>query len=439
MAEWQRSSDRLRVCDRGRTGTKEDTDYEHLDALHPYIHISSRRFPSYSGSPSVYVLTWRGSDDRSVSDPLSARGSDSTAPVCLRAYFWSHSKNPDSSVRSAQVFLIITACFALPAIAQQAPPPVAIIFDTDLGPDSDDAGALALLHTLQSQNEAELLAVMCGTKSPWCAPSADVINTYYGRPDVPIGTLKGPGPAGTSSEWSGETFNGYLTGRFENDLRHGEYAEDAVALYRRILAAAADASVAVAATGPLTNLQDLLESTPDEIDARNGVELVADKVRILSVMGGRYPSGQESNFAVDGGAARHVADEWPTPVMFSGFELGVDLLTGSRLHTETPADNPVRVAYHLWDLYFARRFTPDFDPQSGIWPHSSFDQTAVLYAVRGLQDYWTAESVGRNMVGEDGSNAWQEAPDRDHAYLVERMPREELARIIEDLMVAPPR
>ncbi len=343
-------------------------------------------------------------------------------------------------MRNALVVLVFLGWLlpSMRAAAQETLRPVAIIFDTDLGPDSDDAGALAMLHALQSRNEAVLLAVMCSTKSPWCPPCADAINTYYRRPDVPVGALKGPGPAGTSDEWSGESFNGYVAGRFENDLQHAEYAEEAVALYRRILAAAPDTSVAITATGPLTNLQDLLESSADEIDDRNGVELVADKVRLLSVMGGTYPSGQESNFAVDGGAARHVADHWPTPIMFSGFELGVDLLTGPRLYTETPADNPVRVAYHLWDLHFARRFSPDFEPQTGIWPHSSFDQTSVLYAVRGLQDYWSAETQGRNAVQEDGSNVWEDAPDRNHAYLIERMPREELARIIEDLMVAPP-
>ena len=340
-------------------------------------------------------------------------------------------------MRRALVFILSLVWLSTPnfATAQQ---PVPIIFDTDLGPDSDDAGALAMLHALQSQNESELLAVMCSTKSPWCPPCADAINTYYRRPNIPVGALKGPGPAGTSAEWSGESFNGYVAGHFDNDLRHAEYAEDAVTLYRRLLAAAPDASISIAATGPVTSLQDLLESGPDAIDDRTGLELVADKVRLLSVMGGEYPSGHESNFNVDGAASSYVAEHWPTPIMFSGFELGVDLLTGPRLHTETPADNPVRVAYHLWDLHFARRFTPDFDPLSGIWPHSSFDQTSVLYAVRGLRNYWDAKTGGHNLVRDDGSNTWQDSPDRNHAYLIERMPREQLARIIEDLMVAPP-
>ena len=316
--------------------------------------------------------------------------------------------------------------------------PVRVILDTDMGPDSDDAGALAMLHALADRGEAEALGVMCSTTSPWCAPAVDAIDTYYRRPDVPVGTLKGPGSAGGSEEWYGASFNAYLAGRYPNDLRHGEYAADAVALYRRLLAASPDTSVAVVAVGPLTNLRDLLASPADALSPLSGRDLVAQKVRLLSLMGGRYPAGTESNFAADAAASQAVVAEWPTPVMFSGYELGEEVLTGPRLWAETPEDNPVRTAYHLWDLVFARRFTPDFDPETGIWPHSSYDQTAVLYAVRGLRDYWRAETTGSNVVHADGSNEWRPEPDRDHAYLIEAMSREDLARIIEDLMVAPP-
>lgn len=340
--------------------------------------------------------------------------------------------------RFLKAFCVIGLVVSAAAPAGAQPPPVRVLFDTDLGPDSDDAGALALLHALADRGEAAILGVACSTTSPWCAPAADAIDTYYGRPDVPVGTLKGPGSAGGSEEWYGESFNGYLAGHFPNDTGHGEYAEDAVALYRRLLAGAPDSSVAVVVVGPTTNLRDLLVSPPDSLSPLDGRQLAARKVRLLSVMGGRYPEGGESNFMADGVATQAVAADWPTPVVFSGFEVGEELLTGPRLFTETPEDHPVRVAYHLWDLTFARRFTPEFDPETGIWPHSSYDHTAVLYAVRGLRDYWTAVSDGHNEVASDGSNAWRTSPDRDHAYLVEAMPREELAGVIEDLMVTPP-
>lgn len=316
--------------------------------------------------------------------------------------------------------------------------PVKIIFDTDLGPDCDDAGALAVLHGLSIRGEAEILGVMCSTTSPWCAPCADAINTYYGRGDIPVGTLKGPGSPGGSDEWYGDSFNGFIAGYFPNRIRHKEYALDAVSLYRRILANQPDSSVVITVTGALTNLKNLLVSTADSLSPLDGKSLVNRKVKLLSVMGGAYPRGQESNFMVDPAATKQVVNEWPTPIMFSGFEIGEDLLTGPRLKTETPENNPVTYAYHLWDLYFARQFEPQFDPAKGIWPHSSFDQTAVLYAVRGLRNYWDSVQRGSNYIFEDGSNEWRESPDKEQSYLIEKMPRSALAEIIEDLMIVRP-
>ncbi|HEX7071300.1 MAG TPA: nucleoside hydrolase [Rhodothermales bacterium] len=329
---------------------------------------------------------------------------------------------------------IVVLVFALALCHAALAQPVPVIFDTDLGPDCDDAGAMALLHALADAGEAEILGVVCSTKDPWCAPAADVINTYYGRPDVPVGTLKGPGFLGTSESWFGGAFNGYLAGHFPNDLQHGSYAEDAVTLYRRLLASADDSSVAVVVVGGMTNLRDLLVSDPDSISPLTGRELVLRRVRELSVMGGGYPSGHEANFLVDGPATRYMVEHWPTPVVFSGVEIGQDVLSGPDLWP-LPEDNPVRMAYHLWDMNFAWQFTPDFDPETGIWPHSSFDQTAVLYAVRGLRDYWTTVSTGRNAVTDDGRNVWESEPDRDQAYLVRKMPDDELAKVIEELMI----
>ncbi len=316
--------------------------------------------------------------------------------------------------------------------------PVPVIYDTDLGPDSDDAGAMAVLHALADRGEAAVLGVVCSTKNPWCAPAADAINTYYGRADVPVGTLKGEGSSGGNEAWPGDSFNGYLAGRFPNRVRHGAYAEDAVTLYRRLLAAAPDHSVAVVVTGPVSNLRHLLASPPDSLSPLGGRDLVAQKVRLLSVMGGHFPEGGESNFMADGVATYAMAERWPTPIIFSGFEVGVELGSGARLWDETPETNPVRAAYHFWDLTFARRFTPEFDPETGIWPHSSYDQTSVLVAVRGLRDYWTTGPAGRLMAAEDGANAWQADPAGMHTYLVEHMPLDDLGRIIDDLMVAPP-
>ena len=73
----------------------------------------------------------------------------------------------------------------------EAPPN--IIFDTDMGGDCDDVGALFMLHGAIERGDVKLLATMGCTSSEVIAPAIDAINTWFGRPEIPVGTLKDPG------------------------------------------------------------------------------------------------------------------------------------------------------------------------------------------------------------------------------------------------------
>ena len=66
-----------------------------------------------------------------------------------------------------------------------------LIFDTDIGNDVDDALALAVIHAMQSRGEAQLLAVSITKDSKSAAPYIDLVNTFYKRPSIPIGIVKG--------------------------------------------------------------------------------------------------------------------------------------------------------------------------------------------------------------------------------------------------------
>src|SRR5688572_29379947 len=69
--------------------------------------------------------------------------------------------------------------------------PVNVIFDTDMGPDYDDVGAITLLHAFADQGEANILATMASTKYEGVAAVLNVLNTYFKRPDLPIAVPKG--------------------------------------------------------------------------------------------------------------------------------------------------------------------------------------------------------------------------------------------------------
>lgn len=310
------------------------------------------------------------------------------------------------------LFLLILALLVPTANAAA----VKVIFDSDIGPDCDDAGATALLHALSDRGEAQIIGMMCCTSSQWGAPCLDAFNTYYGRPNIPIGTLKDTGFL------TGSVYNQYIAQNWPNDLQNGANAPDATALYRQLLAGQPDGSVVVIAVGPLRNLWKLLQSGADGYSSLNGRDLVAQKVTLLSCMGGGYPSGNEFNFNQDGTSSDYVVANWPTPIMFSGYEIGDSIYTGSRLFTETPANNPVRKAFELYVGYGNSR--------------SSWDETSALYAVRGLSTYWNAVTTGYNDVATNGSNIWRSSPDSNHSYLTGKMSDTQLATEIENLMVS---
>ena len=78
-------------------------------------------------------------------------------------------------------------------------------------------------------------------------------------------------------------------------------------------------------------------------------------------------------------------------------------------------------------------------------PHhrQSWDQTAVLFAVRGLDgglaDYWDVQGKGQMHIKEDGSDLWRESADKgQYLHLVKKMPPEKIAAVIEELMLQPP-
>lgn len=330
--------------------------------------------------------------------------------------------------------LVITAPMNTAAAAATDAAPVPIIFDTDMAEDVDDVGALALLHALADRGEAELLGVMVCSRNEAVGPCVDAINTWYGRPDVPIGyqhkLLKGhpqADPAETPSKYAAQ-----VAAAFPHDLNRSSDAPEAAALYRKLLAGRPDQSVTIVTVGFLNNLAALLDSPGDATSPLRGEELVRRKVRQWVCMGGKFPDGRfsngdgEYNVMYDTAASVRAIHDWPTPVVFSGFEIGVAIKTGSHLK-DRPEPNPVRLAYQHY---------------TGLKDRESWDQTAVLFAIRGAGDLWILSEPGLCLMHQrvpHGYNDWIPAATRPHRYLVAAAPPETVARVIENLMLAPPR
>lgn len=311
-----------------------------------------------------------------------------------------------------------------------------IILDTDIDTDCDDAGALAVLHSLQRRGDAAILGVICSVPHADCASCVWAINAAYGRHDIPIGLVRIPDWA-TSPTY--ESYREHRAKCTENNTRRlynevitqriserfpGTKPTDAVAQYRKILSSEPDKSVAICAIGTLTALSQLLDSAPDEISDLTGRVLVARKVRTLvSMAEAPFPSGKDGfNWKMDRVSTARVLSQWPTDLVVSN--MGRNVRTGRRLMSTLPPDHPVHLAY--------RTFLGSSDADRPSW-----DQLAAMYAACGPSSVFTEHWESGLLFEEDsGTHEWGVGRCAGRrGYTSSVAGSQALAEQVEDLMI----
>ncbi len=298
--------------------------------------------------------------------------------------------------------------------------PVKIILDTDIGPDYDDVGAMAVLHALTDSGKVEILGTFASNKDSLVVPTIEVMNTWFGRPAIPVGAPKTKGVSMTASQHWPDS----VVARFPHQTRSTGEAPDAVTQYRKILASQPDHSVTIVSIGFLTNLGNLLQSQPDQLSLLNGTDLVFLKVKKLVSMAGQFPSGKEFNVYMDSTASIDCFSHWPTDIIFSGFEIGEKVKTGLELVNQPWKDNPVREAFRIALA----------GSQEDHYGRMSWDQTAVLIAIYGTEPFFSTVK-GTIQVHPDGSNGWKDDPAGKHTYVKFKMTPDSIAHFIEKRMM----
>jgi inosine-uridine nucleoside N-ribohydrolase len=301
-----------------------------------------------------------------------------------------------------------------------------IIIDTDIGGDADDLGALVMLHNFVKHGECELLAVISWSNEIYAVSAIDAINRYYDHPDIPIA-------GGKEDTWHDEwQYNKPIAESFPHECSY-KNVPDPTELYRRILAGQPDFSVVIVTVGPLYNIQLLINSGPDSLSALTGSELFSKKVRECVIMGGEFPEGKgEWNFYGNRlGVTKFVLENLKVPVVFSGFEIGERIKTGA-VFNDINKNTPLYVGW----LHFCQH-APWMPPYEGrLIDNASYDQTAVLYAVRGgIGKYWEKVSGGYCAVSDSGNNQWIQGEITNQSYLKLIEDPENMATLIESIML----
>jgi len=320
------------------------------------------------------------------------------------------------------LYLVLATIISLNSYSQTR-----IIFDTDIGGDADDLGALAMLNHFVDSKECELMAVMCWSTEQYAVSAIDAVNRYYGHPEIPVAARK------DSIAYIAWNYCKVIADQFPHELNHNN-VPDAVSLYREILSESPDKSLVIVTVGPLKNIENVLKSEGDALSPLSGKELIEQKVREFVIMGGNFPEGRwEWNFAGGmPGVTQYVLSNLKVPVTFTGFEVGVQIKTGQAFNRTDP-NTPLYIGF----LHFSKNapwMKGNFKGE--ILDNSTFDQTAVLYAVRnGTGLYWEKISNGICVPDEKGGNTWIESREFPHSYLQLQMDPEAMAELIEKIML----
>lgn len=243
-----------------------------------------------------------------------------------------------------------------------------IILDTDLGVDSDDAVALALLLKAEKERLCDVLAVTVSTTREGAAETVDVFTDYYGRERLPVGVMANKLPCDDLNFYTKDVKKKY------NVLAK---PQSAVSVMRKALAESEEA-VTLVSIGPLSNVSDLLNSGADEYSPLSGVELVKAKADKYFLMGGAFKENEstckkfdpyEWNILQDVSGARNVAERFPKETVFSPLEVGFQVFAEVR-ESESP----------LW--YAMKRYAEANEMQcEKVFSRYAWDPVTVMAAL----------------------------------------------------------
>ena len=322
------------------------------------------------------------------------------------------------------VRILFWFCLLVSASSQaQKTKPIPVIFDSDMGPDYDDVGAITLLHAFADSGYINILATVASTKYEGVAAVFNVLNTYFNRPGLLIGVPKGKALELKDSQHWTDT----LLLKYPHRIKKNAEVLSATQVYRKSLASQPDRAVTIITVGFLTNLADLLQSAPDKYSKLSGKELVRKKVKQLVCMAGSFPAGNEWNVRMDARSSEIVFDNWETPILFSGVEIGFTIKTGLPLISNNDIKNsPVKDVYRI-------SIPISLQDSAG---RMSWDQTAVLIAVKGYKPWWNIQT-GKIKVAEDGSNTWENGSFL-HSFLIPSQSPAILRDLINKIMMHQP-
>ena len=308
------------------------------------------------------------------------------------------------------IILITVSLFCSCAQQKETTSAIPVILDTDVGNDIDDVLAMQMLLNYEKKGKIDLLGITISKCNPYSLEYIDAYCRFNDKYDIPLGYAYN-GMNTDAGHYLRQTLDTIID---NNKILHPkrslkDHILEGYKLLRKLLAEQEDHSVVFIALGPETNLARLLISEADEYSELDGKALVAQKVKLLSVMGGLYGNEfdfPEWNIANDLNAAQITFKEWPTPIIASGWELGNKIryphqsilndFAGSYKH-------PLCVSYKIY--------------QEMPYDRETWDLTSVLQAIEPGNNYFNLSEKGTITIDSIGQSIFSPSESGKHQYL----------------------
>jgi inosine-uridine nucleoside N-ribohydrolase len=310
------------------------------------------------------------------------------------------------------ICIFIASNFVVNSTNEESKKKIPVIFDTDLGNDVDDIMALKMLYNYENKGFINLIGITISKSNLYAVKYVDGYNRFNNKVHIPLGYVY-EGPNKDDGKYLRQTLDTVIDGRkiLVPELSLSSHLLKGYILQRKLLSEQHDSSVIFIVVGPATNIQRLLESDPDKYSNLNGIELIRKKVKLLSVMGGNFEFSKsdhpEWNVLQDIHSSQIMFSKWPTKIVASGFEVGIQLrFPHERIFSDfpNPIKNPLCVSYKLY----------------GKMPYDNplWDLTAVLYAIEPEKNYFDLSHSGIIRIDEKGNSRFTPLNNGKHYFLV---------------------
>ena len=306
-----------------------------------------------------------------------------------------------------------------------------IIFDTDMDTDCDDVGALVMLLKYAKEGKIDLLGIINDAPCVGGGPVCQCLCDYYDY-HCPIGVIYDDEYLESETDryvryrkhrltLPDEIYYNRVIAKMINKTDK-DYLPSKV-IYRKILAEARDNSVTIIAVGFYTALEALFKTGPDEYSELDGYELFKRKVkRVISMGRADYPKTDNYNFNynMDRVGAKTFFDKCHCPIYVSPD--GEDVITGYDFKEKLEEDNPMRLAYRIYNG----------GDNNG---RSSWDLIATLIVLEPELDIFNCESHGRVVYhDEDNTVTWADDNMRKDYQITKKIPSKKMAEILEEIL-----